>query len=155
MPKRLNLILELEDLKSYLTRLMKENEKEVKTEIVKLLNAEDRTPRSSPAEIEILSQHQQREERVMGEKEQRTILRMDQVKEKAQILRSKLNQMDDPKQMHNSEVCEKLLESKEWEKTQDGIITMMEKMQEDGIGTGVDLKPMTDRVEAVSNLLVA
>ena len=37
-------IRELEDLKSYLTRLMKENEKEVKTEIVKILNAEDPDP---------------------------------------------------------------------------------------------------------------
>ena len=92
---------------------------------------------------------------MMGEKEERAKLRMGQVMEKAQILRSKLNQMDDPKQIHNSEVHKKLLESKEWEKTQDGIIMMMEKTQEDATGSGVDLKLMMDRVEALSNLLAA
>ena len=107
----------------------------------------------SPAEVQILDQQQQWEERVMGEKEERAKLRMGQVMEKAQILRSKLNQVDDPKQMHDSDVHKKLLESKEWEKTLDGIVTMMEKTQEDSIGTDVDLKPMKDGVNTLSDLL--
>ena len=89
----------------------------------------------------------------MGEKEERANLRMGQVMEKAQALRSKLNLIDDPKQMHDPDVCDKLMESKEWERIKDGIVTTMEKMQEDAIGTRVDLKPMVDRVNALADIL--
>ena len=90
---------------------------------------------------------------MIGEREERANLRMGQVMEKAQALRSKLNLIDDPKQMHDPEMREKLMESKEWERIKDGIVMAMEKTQEDSIGTRVDLKPMVDRVNALADFL--
>ena len=89
------------------------------------------------------------------ERRRKVNLRMGQIMDKVQTLRSKLNLIDDPKQMHDSEVCEKLMESKEWEKTKDGIVMAMEKMQEDSIGTGVDLQPMVNRINDLADLQAA
>ena len=70
-------------------------------------------------------------------------------------MRLKLLLLEDPKKMYDSEVHEKLTESKEWEKIKDSIITAMEKFQENAIGTTVDLKQMVEKVDTLANLLTA
>ena len=121
--------------------------KAVKVEIARLLGAEYCGSLSFPAEEQILNQQrnqEEREARAMTEKEERVELKMEQVMKKARALKMKLLKLEE---MHDSQVREKLLESKEWQKMKDGIVMLMEKTQEDAIGTRVDMRPMKDLVD--------
>ena len=62
-------------------------------------------------------------------------------------LKVKLLKLDNSEEMNDSEVQENLLESKEWEKNMNDIVILMEKAQEDAIGTRVETRPMKDLVD--------
>ena len=134
--------MELTQLKDYLIKKMKNNEKAVKTAISSLLGMQSKGSMSSPAEEQILTQQrcqEQREVKEMMEKGQRVELKIKQVMRKAMTLNNKVLTLIDLKDLEN------LLESKEWEK-KDEIVSMMEKALEDTIGTEVETKPMKDLV---------
>ena len=76
---------------------------------------------------------------------------MEHVIKKTRALKAKLLKLNDSEEISNSEIRENLLERKEWEKKRDDIVIIMEKTQEDTIGTEVETRPIKDLVDNLAS----
>ena len=86
---------------------MKDNERAVKAEIARLLGTVNCGSLSFLAEEQILNQQRrqkERETRALTEKDERVERKMEQVMKKDLALKTKLLQLDDSEEMHDSEV---------------------------------------------------
>ena len=122
-------ISKLKQIDKQLTDKFKKNEKEVREEMIKLLAANDENTNGSV---------KSKEDKAIEEKTLKFKIRMENHLKKTKALNETILAIGNCDEMSEQEVRKNLMESKEWEKKVDNLLTGKETIDEETVGLGLD-----------------
>ena len=122
-------ISKLKQIDKQLTDKFKKNEKEVREEMIKLLAANDENTNGSV---------KSKEDKAIEEKTLKFKIRMENHLKKTKALNETILAVGNCDEMSEQEVRKNLMESKEWEKKVDNLLTGKETIDEETVGLELD-----------------